>query len=235
MTVAVAESVSDAVGAERTPTTIAEGVFFTTPPALPRGRHRLSREEVYTKRRERMMIAATELLAGDGYRNIGVREICARAGVSLTAFYEVFSDKDECMFAAFDRFVNVIVGGFAEVHYRSDDWTSIIRHFTLVYLDLLGRDIVVARAFLVELEPLGREARHRNRLAMQGIAALLEVRRREWAGGVEDDLESEVFLVVVYALRQLAVDILDAPNPSFDGCANRWTPWLARLLPPPTG
>ncbi len=42
---------------------VKEGVYFSLPEALPRGRHNLSREHVIAAQRERMLIAATELLA----------------------------------------------------------------------------------------------------------------------------------------------------------------------------
>lgn len=91
------------------PDRITSGVVFTTPPSLPRGRHVLSRAEVTAAQRERMLIAATELLAGVGYRGFGVREICARAAVSRAAFYACFADKDACVYAAYDRFIAVFL------------------------------------------------------------------------------------------------------------------------------
>lgn len=57
---------------------ITEGVFFTTPPDLPRGRHELSRDDVLTAQRERLMIATTELMADSGYQGVGVRQIAKR-------------------------------------------------------------------------------------------------------------------------------------------------------------
>ena len=49
----------------------------------------------------------TELLAAGGYRSFGAREVAARAGVSLSAFYACFENKDECIFSGYDRFIEV--------------------------------------------------------------------------------------------------------------------------------
>ena len=55
------------------------------------------------------MAAFTELLADSGYAGVRVGDIANRAGVSNEAFYEVFSDKEDCAFAAYDRFIDVLV------------------------------------------------------------------------------------------------------------------------------
>ena len=49
---------------------VRDGVFFTLPEALPRGRHKLTREQVTDAQRERLLAAVTELLAGRGYRRL---------------------------------------------------------------------------------------------------------------------------------------------------------------------
>ena len=66
---------------------VRDGVFFTLPEALPRGRHNLTREQVGDAQRERLLAAVTELLAARGYRGFGVGDVATRAGVSLGTFY----------------------------------------------------------------------------------------------------------------------------------------------------
>ena len=46
-------------GSEPDPTPITDGVFFTVPDPLPRGRHRLPRSEVLARQRDRLLIAET--------------------------------------------------------------------------------------------------------------------------------------------------------------------------------
>ena len=69
---------------------IRDGIFFTLPPALPRGRHKLPREQVTAAQRERLLAAMTELLAARGYLGFGPADIAGRAGVSLGTFYGCF-------------------------------------------------------------------------------------------------------------------------------------------------
>ena len=87
---------------------IRDGVFFTAPAELPHGPHGMAREEVLRAQRERAMIAVTELLAVMPLREIGIREIAREARLSTSAFYRCFADKDDCLFAAYDRFVTTM-------------------------------------------------------------------------------------------------------------------------------
>ena len=49
---------------------------------LPRGRHRLTREQVTTSQRERMLVAMADAVAELGYAKTSVAEVIRRAGVS---------------------------------------------------------------------------------------------------------------------------------------------------------
>jgi AcrR family transcriptional regulator len=78
--------------------------------ALPRGRHHLTREEVEASQRRRILLAMTEEVAVRGYAATSVAHITARAGVSRKSFYEQFTDKEDCYFAAFDAAGEILVG-----------------------------------------------------------------------------------------------------------------------------
>lgn len=196
------------------PDRIASGVVFTTPPSLPRGRHELPREQVVAAQREKMLIAATELLAGSGYRGFGVREICARAAVSRAAFYERFADKDACVYAAYDRFIEVFLARLTG---------SDIAGFITSYLTTLDADPVSARAFQVEMDALGRPARQRRREAIERLAMTVRNQR----GGAP----LSAYVGAIYALRQIASDALDSDDtPDLGSLAPELTPWLTRMV-----
>jgi len=209
---------------------IREGVFFTTPPALPRGRHPMARDDVVATQRERLMIAGTELMAADGYRSVGVREIAAHARISRAAFYECFADKDACVFAAYDRFIEVLLGAVAAPLESPVDWPSTVNGVLEAYLATLESDLVVARAFQVEMDALGREARDKRREALTGMAAVLKARRDEiWPDA--RDVALDAYIGAVYAIRQLASDALDErAEPDLLDLSRRAEPWIARLL-----
>ena len=100
------------------------------------------------------MAAFTELLAASGYGGVRVAEIANRAGVSNEAFYEVFNDKEDCAFAAYDRFIEVLVAnGYPFT--PSQTWREYCRVALEAYLGALEDDLVVARAFQLEMDALG--------------------------------------------------------------------------------
>ncbi|WP_083972072.1 TetR/AcrR family transcriptional regulator [Actinoplanes awajinensis] len=192
------------------PDRIASGVVFTTPPSLPRGRHELTREQVSTAQREKMLIAATELLAGEGYRGFGVREICARAAVSRAAFYESFADKDACVYAAYDRFIEVFLARLAADAGTARDWAGVVGGFVTAYLGTLEWDRVAARAFQVEMDALGRPARQRRRQAVERLAGFIRDLREQKFPGDGPAAPLSAFVGAIYALRQIASDALDS-------------------------
>src|SRR2546430_4460155 len=81
--------------------------------ALPRGPHGLSREEVELSQRARLLQAATEAVAEQGYVNTTVADILARAGVSRATFYQLFSDKEDCFNAAYRESAELVATAMA--------------------------------------------------------------------------------------------------------------------------
>ena len=211
---------------------IADGVFFTVPPTLPRGRHELSREDVLAAHRERMMIAATELLASEGVASVGVREICARAAASRAAFYECFADKFECIFAAYDRFIHVIETRLGAARTSSSEWEPYVDVLIEEYLTTLQLDLVTARAFQVEMDSFGREARHRRRESLARMAMLIKNRYESSTGHAQGPLSQ--YVGAVYAVRQTASDALDAEaHPDLVALTKELAPWVGRIISTP--
>ena len=70
--------------------------------ALPRGPHSLSRAEVSANQRRRMVDATIDVVGEKGYAELTVSDVIKRAGVSRRAFYEHFSNREECFLASYD-------------------------------------------------------------------------------------------------------------------------------------
>jgi AcrR family transcriptional regulator len=61
----------------------------------------MAREEVARNQRERLFGAMVACIAGKGYEETTVADVLELSGVSRSAFYEHFRDKEECFLAAF--------------------------------------------------------------------------------------------------------------------------------------
>jgi AcrR family transcriptional regulator len=214
---------------------VTDGVFFAPPEELPRGRHNLSRKEVRTVQRERLLAAATELLAARGYRGFGPGEVARRAGVSLATFYDCFENMEECVFAGYDRFIEVLMGRMLDIDADSlPGRGEAVRAVIDAYLQTLQSDLVVARAFQVEIDALGPEARERRRNSLGVFAGFIrDVTLRTAPGGdTAPDLPWTAYIGVVYAARQLASDELDRPEPDLVGLGEDLVVWVADLFRP---
>ena len=212
---------------------VRDGVFFTLPPALPRGRHKLTRAQVSSAQRERLLAAMTELLAARGYRGFGPGDIATRAGVSLAAFYDCFENKDVCVFAGYDRFIEVLLNRMTAVDTDGKDRAVLVKRLLGTYLDTLQSDQVVARAFQVEIDALGPPARERRRASLKLFAAFIReiVARSSPDGQPPPELPWTAYVGVVYAARQLAVDALDeAPQPNLTALGDDLEIWISDLF-----
>lgn len=213
------------------PAAVAPGVFFAAAEPLPRGRHALSRDHVLAAQRERLLVAATELLADQGYPATTVGAVATRAGTSRAVFYRCFATKDECLFAAYDRFIEVILTEIVGASSGGGTWDERVSGIVGGYLGALQRDRVVARAFQVEMDAMGPPARERRRAALTGLGEVIRAERQRF--GAEPALPLEAYVGVVYAVRQLASDALDTdPGADLLTLVPTTAAWVAEVLRP---
>jgi AcrR family transcriptional regulator len=185
--------------------------IFGVPVALPRGPHRLSREEVAAAQRARLLAAVAGLVAEKGYAAATITEIARRAGVSPNVFYEHFADKEECFLAAYDVFARALLERIAEEIAPTVDWHDFISAAAGSYLRALEAEREAARAFLLEMDGAGPGARTRRRAAFAAFAAVFrerheQIRARDPSLGA---LPDSVFLGLVHGMRALVCDALD--------------------------
>jgi AcrR family transcriptional regulator len=211
---------------------VADGVFFTVPETLPRGRHKLTPEQVSDAQSERMLAAVTELLAARGYRGFGVGEIASRARVSLEAFYKCFVSKDACIFGGYDRFIDVLLWRLAAVDARPDDRPTRTAALLDAYLGTLQQDLVVARAYQVEIDALGAPARARRRESLHLFANFIREEEAQASADGRPSLPWSAYIGVVYAARQLASDALDtSETPDLAALGEDLQIWLSDPFP----
>jgi AcrR family transcriptional regulator len=139
---------------------------------LPRGPHKLPRDDVLASQRERMVDAVAESVARRGYAATTVADVVARAGVSRKTFYEHFTDKEDCFLAAFDVGVERLLGAIAQAS-PEGDWPERLRARVRAYLVTLAGNPAFARTFLIEVFGAGPRAIDRRADAHARFAQLL--------------------------------------------------------------
>jgi|GEM_PF-427725 len=215
---------------------ITPGVFFGASVALPRGPQALPRADVLAAQRERLMAAMAELLAEAGYAQVKIGTLASRAKLSRTAFYECFHSKEACAFAAYDRFIEVFLGAMAEQAGRATDISELIDALLDGYFSTLERDAVATRAFLLEFDALGPEARNRRRMALRAIAAYVRQMHEEFRAAdptLAPPFPDEGYLGIVYMARSLACDALDEHDrPELTAIGKTLASWLLTMFQP---
>src|SRR3546814_4248314 len=133
----------------------------------------LSREQVETDQRIRMLLAMAEATADKGFVGTSVADVLKRAGVSRETFYQHFSDKQDCFLAAFDAAGELLVAGLAPSLAESGSPLERFEHAFGAYLDQLPSQPALARLFLVEVSAAGAEAPARRLALHTRIVAAL--------------------------------------------------------------
>ncbi len=146
--------------------------------ALPRGPHKLSREEVQRSQRDRLLEAATAAVAEKGYVATSVADILRKAGVSRTTFYEMFRDKQDCFLAAYRTHAELIAAvmeAAVEPAAVTGDPLERLDRLLRVYLEGLHAQPALARVFLVEVYAAGPEAIEQRLASMERFVDLIAV------------------------------------------------------------
>lgn len=145
---------------------------------LPRGRHRLTREEVVTSQRDRMLVATADVVAELGYAKTTVAEVIRRAGVSRETFYEQFANKEEAFLAAYDGAASLLGMEMGDELNRPGALTDAPLEEKLArilsrYLSTLAGEPAIAKTFLCEVYAAGPEALQRRVDVQHGFVALV--------------------------------------------------------------
>ncbi len=136
------------------------------------------------------------LVGQQGYAETNVAQVIQRAGVSRKAFYEYFSEKEDCFLAAYEALASRMVADLAEARFAGP---TRVREQLARYLEVLSRDPVMARACIVEVMGAGPRALKVREEVNQQFASLVfghtsrdPVVRRALTGGVNDVVSGEL-------------------------------------------
>jgi AcrR family transcriptional regulator len=145
----------------------------STAKTLPRGRHKLPRQDVLDSQRERLVSAILECVAERGYPETTISDVVARARVSRNTFYEFFDDKADCYLEACDREGTRMLDELYALA-AEDSWLDAVREGTRAYLRWWQNHPRYAVAYLVELPTAGRRALEQRDRAYASFEAMFE-------------------------------------------------------------
>jgi AcrR family transcriptional regulator len=190
---------------------------------LPHGPHGMDREDVARHQRARLYGGMIESIAERGYRATTVAHVIGLAGVSRRAFYEQFSNKEDCFVATYDIVVARSRKRVLEAWGKERGWANRLHAACKVFLDDIAAD--PKGAHLVLVDSLGIGAKSRERLHLAGTsyerlvagafkhspesAPLPAIASRAIVGGVRHVVFNRIRDTRVPELRTLADEVLD--------------------------
>ena len=183
----------------------------------------------------RLLAAATEVFAEEGYAGARVAEIARRAGVTTGAIYSRYQGKDELLASAIEAATGSEFDSLFSDHRFEGRMEDILRiagsHLVERFRSpsgaghepgLLLESIVAARhepTVLSSLQELMAERRSR-------LADIVEAAKA--SGGIDDDLDTASLVTFCHAvgLGFLLLEVLDPPMPDTPS----WEQLIGRLL-----
>lgn len=141
--------------------------------------------EVAEMQRRRLLFAFGEIVAENGLEAAVVGRICQRAAVSRRTFYELFSDREDCLAAAFDQAV-ARLGDMVGSEYAGEGrWRERVRVALAVLLRQFEAEPDVARLCVVEAPRAGPVLLERRRQVLDALARAVDEGRLEARAGAE--------------------------------------------------
>lgn len=128
--------------------------------------------------RRRLLVAFMELIAEDGLGRAGIGAVCARAGVSRRTFYEIFSDREDCILAAVDTALERIAQGVLPVYESQEKWSIRIRNGLLALLLCFDEQPGIGRLCVVETLRAGTEVSERRQHIVGLLTAAVDEGRK---------------------------------------------------------
>lgn len=200
--------------------TVLDLLSGTTPAALPRHRHGLSRDDVRESQTARILAAAVDLFATHGYASTSVMQIAKQAGVSRKTFYELYETKEDVFLDSY-RAVRVLLDAAGAAEFDAAEMT------TAAMLDELPRVIerllailalapAATRMFFLEALGAGPRVRaRRNDAITEFVDAVLPplARLRAATEPGLPPLESHHGYAIVAATIELIVQHLGRAEP----------------------
>ena len=139
---------------------------------LPRGPHRLSREQVEHHQRERILSAVIATVGTKGYGSTTIGDITGHARVSRDTFYAQFANKEECFVAAYDAITRELLAEIVAVGTSQASYVDAVRDGIRAYLRFWSERPDAARACTIEVMAAGEKALAQRERTLGSFARL---------------------------------------------------------------
>ena len=130
--------------------------------------------------RARIIAAAIEAVAEQGYAGLTVAEVVLRARISRRTFYELYDDREDCFIAAFEEALARVRGPVVEAYEAGGEtWRGRIEAGLLALLAFCDEQPAFARLLIVDALAAGPAVLERRAGAVKALVRAVDRGRRE--------------------------------------------------------
>jgi AcrR family transcriptional regulator len=115
------------------------------------------------ERKDRILAAAADLVARNGYHAVSMAEIGAAAGITGSGIYRHFESKSALLVAVFDRVIDRLLADEAKIVGDVSDLGEALRRLLAGQVEFVVADREVAQVYHREINNLPEEDRRRLR------------------------------------------------------------------------
>lgn len=174
---------------------------------VPPGPRPLTRADVATEQRQRILRVVADLIAKRGYADTSTDLIVRRAKVGYGTFYKFFADKEAAFLALFDetfRTTSKLIAAAYVEDAGTRPWSDRLAAAITVFYREIAADPPLWKACLVESLTAGPKVLGRYEAAIQQLAAILDDGRKETKDGstLPDTLEGTLAGGIVWIAYQ---------------------------------
>ncbi len=156
----------------RAPGTLSLPSRGNTKRGLPRSQAAISRSFVVHSQRERLLDAVANLSAAKGYGTVTIPDIVTEAAVSVQAFYEHFSGREDALLVAYELGHRKALGLVERAYEGQQQWPLAIHAAIETYLAFLASETSFARMSMLEVPAAGGKP---AALASKGLEAYIDL------------------------------------------------------------
>jgi len=137
--------------------------------------------------RERLLEAMVRIAAAKGYEATTIADVIEYAGVSRSAFDEMFDSKEDCFLEAYEAVFDVLLAHVTAAFEAAADepWPEQIAAGLRGLVELLSMEADIARMAMIEVTAAGDDARERYRAMFTRFTPFLE-KGRTYSGQGEE-------------------------------------------------
>jgi AcrR family transcriptional regulator len=139
----------------------------------------IERARVTEIQRARILRATIDVVSTYGAANVTVAHIVGRSGVSRRTFYELFTNRDDCLLAAIEDTIQRVATVVIPVYERSSRWRDRIRDALVAFLGFVEEEPASGRMLIVESLAAGPDALQSRAHALARVVCAIDEGRDE--------------------------------------------------------